>query len=69
MPEKVPGSAIKFYEDRFVNLWRFADEQLAKTHYLPGDEITAADLDRGPGSSLMSITDVAIVEPPEEGQR
>ena len=29
MPEKVPDSAIKFYEDRFVNLWRFADEQLA----------------------------------------
>src|SRR6266566_2755159 len=22
MPEKVPDSAIKFYEDRFVNLWR-----------------------------------------------
>ena len=31
MPEKVPDSAIKFYEDRFVNLWRFANEQLAKT--------------------------------------
>ena len=30
MPEKVPDSAIKFYEDRFVNLWRFAEEQLAK---------------------------------------
>jgi len=44
MPEKVPDSAIKFYEDRFVNLWRFADEQLAKTRYLAGDEITAADL-------------------------
>jgi glutathione S-transferase len=28
----------------FVNLWRFADEQLAKTKYLAGDEITAADL-------------------------
>ena len=26
------------------NLWRFADEQLAKTQYLAGDEITAADL-------------------------
>jgi glutathione S-transferase len=38
MPEKVPDSAIKFYEDRFVNLWRFADEQLAKTQYLAGDE-------------------------------
>ena len=41
MPEKVPDSAIKFYEDRFVNLWRFADEQLAKTPYLAGGEITA----------------------------
>ena len=44
MPEKVPDSAVKFYEDRFVNLWRFADEQLARTQYLAGDEITAADL-------------------------
>jgi GSH-dependent disulfide-bond oxidoreductase len=44
MPEKVPDSAIKFYEDRFVNLWRFAEEQLARTQYLVGDEITAADL-------------------------
>jgi hypothetical protein len=44
MPEKVPDSAIKFYEDRFVNLWRFADDQLAKSQYLAGDEITAADL-------------------------
>src|SRR5882724_3635793 len=31
MPEKVPDSAVKFYEDRFVNLWRFADAQLAQT--------------------------------------
>src|SRR4029077_11489145 len=30
MPEKVPDSAVKFYEDRFVNLWRFAEEQLPK---------------------------------------
>jgi GSH-dependent disulfide-bond oxidoreductase len=44
MPDKVPDSAIKFYEDRFVNLWRFADDQLAKTPYLAGNEITAADL-------------------------
>jgi GST-like protein len=44
MPEKVPDSAVKFYEDRFVNLWRFADEQLAKTQNLAGDDITAADL-------------------------
>jgi len=44
MPEKVPDSAIKFYEDRFVNLWRFADNQLAQTQYLTGNEITAADL-------------------------
>jgi glutathione S-transferase len=36
--------SVKFYEDRFVNLWRFADDQLAKTQYLAGDEITAADL-------------------------
>jgi GSH-dependent disulfide-bond oxidoreductase len=35
MPEKVPDSAIKFYEDRFVNLWRFADDQLAKTPIWP----------------------------------
>ena len=41
---KVPDSAIKFYEDRFVNLWRFADAQLARTQYLAGNEITAADL-------------------------
>ena len=40
----MPDSAIKFYEDRFINLWRFADEQLAKTPYLAGGEITAADL-------------------------
>jgi GST-like protein len=44
MPEKVPDSAVKFYEERFVNLWRFADDQLAKTQYLAGDDITAADL-------------------------
>jgi GST-like protein len=44
MPEKVPESAVKFYEDRFVNLWRFADEQLAQTPYLAGNELTAADL-------------------------
>ncbi len=44
MPEKVPDSAVKFYEDRFVNLWRFADDQLAKTRYLAGGELTAADL-------------------------
>src|SRR5213075_490754 len=43
MPEKVPDSAVKFYEDRFVNLWRFADAQLAQTQYLAGNEITAAD--------------------------
>jgi GSH-dependent disulfide-bond oxidoreductase len=44
MPEKVPDSAIRFYEDRFVNLFRFVDDQLAKTPYLTGGEITAADL-------------------------
>lgn len=44
MPEKVPDSAIKFYKDRFVNLWRFADAQLAQKQHLAGNEITAADL-------------------------
>jgi GST-like protein len=44
MPEKVPASAIKFYEDRFVNLFRAADEQLAKTPYLTGNDITVADI-------------------------
>ena len=44
LAEGASDSAVKFYEDRFVNLWRFADEQLAKTRYLAGDEITAADL-------------------------
>jgi GST-like protein len=44
MPEKVPDSAIKFYEDRFVNLFRAADDQLAKTPYLTGNEITVADI-------------------------
>src|SRR5260370_20504240 len=40
MPEKVPDSAVKFYEDRFVNLWRFADAQLAKTPNLAVAEPT-----------------------------
>lgn len=44
MPEKVPPSAIKFYEDRFVNLFRPADEQLARTPYLTGGEIGLADI-------------------------
>ena len=44
MPEKVPDSAVKFYEDRFVNLWRFADAQLAETPFLAGSDLTAADL-------------------------
>ncbi|HEX5319087.1 MAG TPA: glutathione S-transferase family protein [Stellaceae bacterium] len=44
MPEKVPQSAVKFYEDRFVNLWRFADAQLGQTPFLAGNELTAADL-------------------------
>jgi hypothetical protein len=36
MPDKVPASAIKFYEDRLVasSPWRFSDEQLAKTSYI-----------------------------------
>ena len=44
MPDKVPPSAIKFYEDRFVNLFRPADEQLARTPYLAGGEISVADI-------------------------
>ena len=44
MPEKVPPSAIKFYEDRLVTQFRAADDQLARTPYLTGNEITVADL-------------------------
>src|SRR5215471_9680529 len=44
MPEKVPDSAIKFYEDRLVTQFRAADEQFARTPYLTGAEITVADL-------------------------
>jgi GST-like protein len=44
MPERVPESAIKFYEDRLVTQFRAADEQLARTPYLAGGEITVADL-------------------------
>jgi GSH-dependent disulfide-bond oxidoreductase len=44
MPEKVPPSAIKFYEDRLVTQFRAADDQLARTSYLTGNEITVADL-------------------------
>jgi GST-like protein len=44
MPEKVPPSVIKFYEDRLVTQFRTADDQLAHTPYLAGSEITAADL-------------------------
>ena len=44
MPEKVPLSAIKFYEDRLVTQFRAADNQLARTPYLTGSEITVADL-------------------------
>jgi GSH-dependent disulfide-bond oxidoreductase len=44
MPEKVPGSAIKFYEERLVTQFRAADEQLASTPYLTGNEITIADI-------------------------
>ena len=44
MPEKVPDSAIKFYEDRLVTQFRAADEQLARAPYLTGNEITVADL-------------------------
>jgi len=44
MPEKVPPSAIKFYEDRLVTQFRAADDQLARTPYLTGNDITVADL-------------------------
>ena len=44
MPERVPESAIKFYEDRLVIQFRAADEQLGHTPYLAGREITVAVL-------------------------
>ena len=44
MPEKVPASAIKFYEDRLVTQFQAADDQLGHTPYLTGNEITVADL-------------------------
>jgi GST-like protein len=44
MPEKVPDSAVKFYEDRLVNLFRAADQQLAVSPYLTGEEVTIADI-------------------------
>ena len=44
MPEKIPPSAIKFYEDRLVTQFHTADNQLARTPYLTGSEITVADL-------------------------
>jgi glutathione S-transferase len=44
MPEQVPQSAIKFYEDRRVTQFRAADDQLARTLYLTGNDITVADL-------------------------
>jgi GST-like protein len=44
MPELVPGSAIKFYESRPVDLFRLADTQLASTPYLAGSEFSLADL-------------------------
>jgi hypothetical protein len=34
MPERVPESAIKFYEDRLVIQFRAANEQLGHTPYL-----------------------------------
>ena len=43
MPGKVPLSAIKFYEDRLVTQFRAADNQLARTPYLTGNDITVAD--------------------------
>jgi GSH-dependent disulfide-bond oxidoreductase len=44
MPEKVPDSTIKFYENRLVDLFRLADTQLASTPYLAGSELSLADL-------------------------
>src|ERR1700730_13891916 len=44
MPEKVPDSAIKFYEDRLVAQFRAAGPQLASTPYLSGSEVTIADI-------------------------
>jgi len=44
MPDKVPDSAIKFYEERLITQFRAADEQLAHTPYLTGNEITIADI-------------------------
>src|SRR5207237_8879840 len=44
MPEKVPPSAIKFYEDRLVTQFRAAEDQLTRTPYLTGNDITIADL-------------------------
>jgi GST-like protein len=44
VPEKVPQSAIKFFEDRLVTQFRAADDQVARTPYLTGNDITVADL-------------------------
>jgi len=44
MPDKVPDSAVKFYEDRLVNLFRAAEQQLSESPYLTGDEVTIADI-------------------------
>jgi GST-like protein len=44
MPEKVPDSTIKFYEDRLRRLFGAADTQLANSPYLAGNEVTLADL-------------------------
>jgi GST-like protein len=44
MPEPVPASAVKFYEDRLVTQFRTADNQLATSPYLTGNDITIADL-------------------------
>ena len=66
MPEKVPDSAIKFYEERLVAQFRAADEQLAHTPYLTGNEITIADIGLYPiyagrkalidGASVKNVT-------------
>jgi len=59
MPEKVPDSAIKFYENRLVNLFRLAEDQLASTPYLAGNEFSLADLSIYP----IYVRQKAVIDP------
>ena len=62
----MPQSAIKFCEGRLLTQFRAADEQLARSPYLTGSEITIADLGLYPiyagrkalidGASLKNVT-------------